>query len=63
MLGISIGVDTPGVLDREAQPSAVWTKNGVIWRDPTHQKDGGLCQRQRGRLDLRVEQELGTRLN
>lgn len=55
MLDISIGVDTPGVLDREAQPSAVRTKNGVVWRDPTHQKDGGLCQRKRGRLDLRVE--------
>lgn len=63
MLGISIGVDTPGVLDREAQPSAVRTKNRVIWRDPTHQKDGGLCQRKRGSLDLRVEQKLGTRLN
>lgn len=63
MLDISIRVYTPGVLDREAQPSAVRTKNGVIWRDPTHQKDGGLCQRKRGRLDLRVEQKLGTRLN
>lgn len=54
MFGISIGVYTPRVLDRETQPSAVGMSDGVLWRDPAHQKNCGLCQRKRGRLNIQI---------